>query len=225
MPDIEASLREIAYSFDQLKADGVIVYSNNGDRWIGDKSFDAIHAELSRRRAFVFVHPQSASCCRNLVPGVPDPVVEFGTDTTRAIAGLIFGGATTRYPDIKFIFAHGGGTMPYLIERFLGGSQAEIVPGIVTRGQAPPYTPVQPAAGVLAELRRMYYDTAQCSNPVAMRALRTVVPTSNILFGTDYFYRTTAETAAALVACRAFDATELAAVFHGNSARLWPHLA
>ncbi len=64
-------------------------------------------------------------------------------------------------------FLHGGGVMSYVIERFLGGAQAEIVPGIVTKGQdgaAPKNVP----GGTLAEIRKLHYDTAQASNPVAM---------------------------------------------------------
>ena len=56
-------------------------------------------------------------------------------------------------------------------------------------GDNPPKAP----KGVLYELQKMYYDTAQQSNPVAMRALRTVAPVSQIVFGTDYPYRNTEE--------------------------------
>lgn len=225
LPEISETLTEIGYAFDQLHAQGAVVYSSTGDRWFSDSRFAPIHAELDRRGAVVFVHPNSANCCRNLIAGVPDNIVEYGTDTTRVIAGLVFGGVTTRYPNIRFLFAHGGGTMPFLIERFLGGTSAEIIPGVITHGQAPPYTPAQPPAGALAELRRMYYDTAQCSNPAALRALRTVIPPSNILFGTDYWYRSTKESMEGLAHSSVFSSSELRGLFAGNALKLWPDLA
>jgi hypothetical protein len=52
------------------------------------------------------------------VPGVDEASIEYGTDTTRTIASLVFSGAAARYADIEFIFSHAGGTMPFLIERF-----------------------------------------------------------------------------------------------------------
>ncbi len=220
MPDMDACLTELAYAFDTLKVDGVAIYSNVGDRWVGDASFEPLYAELNRRKAIVFVHPVIANCCRGLIAGIPDNIIEYGTDTSRVIASLIFNGITTRYPDIRFLFPHGGGTMPYLIERFLGGTKAEIIPGVVTQGQGPPYVPHQPPAGALHEVRKMFYDTAQCANPVAMAALRKLVPTSQILFGTDYFYRTPEETAAGLESCGIFSKSELRAIGRDNAVKL-----
>lgn len=220
LPDVDACLEEIAYAADHLRAAGFCTYTNVGTRWLGDASFDPVFAELERRHAVLFVHPTTAACCRNLLPGIPDNILEYGHDTSRAIASVVFNGITSRYPSIRFIFSHGGGTMPFLIERFLGGTEAEIVPGITTVGQSGPYVPRQPPQGVLHELRRLHYDTAQCSNPVAMRALRTVVPVSQILYGTDYFYRSASETRAALRHCGVFSALELEQIGAANARRL-----
>ncbi|MFO1466260.1 MAG: amidohydrolase family protein [Steroidobacteraceae bacterium] len=224
LPDLDASLAEAAHALDQLHADGLALYTNSGDRWLGHASFAPLLAELNRRAAVVFVHPTTAACCRGLVQDVPDPVVEYGTDTSRCIASLVFSGTLARFPDIRFIFSHGGGTMPFLIERFLGGSAAELVPGVVTEGQSGPYAPHQPPGGALAAIRRLHFDTAQCANPVAMRALRGVVPASQVLFGSDYFYRSPGGTVRALEHCGVFDRRELHAVERGNALRLFPRL-
>jgi 6-methylsalicylate decarboxylase len=220
LPDIQASITELVHAADVLKADGFAVYTSLGSHWIGDPSFEPVMAELDHRAGILFVHPTTPRCCGGLLPGVPDNIIEYQTDTTRAIASVIFNGVTERYPRIRFIFSHGGGTVPYLVERFLGGTAAEIVPGILTEGQRGPYVPHQPSGGALAHLRRLYYDTAQCANPVAMRALRTVVPLSQILFGSDYFYRSVAKTAEQLRGCGVFQAGELESVGAGNAREL-----
>ena len=151
-------------------------------------------------------------------------MIEFGTDTTRAIASLIFSGMTTKFPDITWIFAHGGGTMPFLIERFFqGGTSAEIVPGILTKGQDQPPVKNLPAGEViLRELRKCYYDTAQISNPVALGALRKVIPVSQILYGTDYWYRTAVESVRGLDTSKVFSAEELRAINRTNAERILP---
>jgi predicted TIM-barrel fold metal-dependent hydrolase len=221
LPDIDASLAEVAHALDHLKAVGLTVYTNAGDKWLGHAQFAPLYEELNRRAATVFVHPTTAACCRRLVENVPDQVVEFGTDTSRCIGSLIFSGTLARFPTIKFVFSHGGGTVPFLIERFLGGTSAELVRGVRTEGQAGPYAPHQPPGGALASLRRLYYDTAQCANPVAMRALRGIVPASQILFGSDYFYRSSAKTMQALESCGVFNRDELTVIEGGNARRVF----
>ena len=220
--DAEGALREMEYALDTLKADGIGLYSNYGDKWLGHASFAPVYEELNRRKAVVYVHPITGNCCRNLLaPDVGDMVVDYGADSTRTIASLIFSGTTTKFPDITWIFSHGGGMMPFVIERFLLGAEAEVVPGIVTKGQGN-IPPPKATKGVLPELRKLYYDTAQATNPVAMRALRTVVPVSQIVYGTDYWYRSAGETAKGLTTNKVFNDAELQAINRGNAARILP---
>lgn len=221
LADTDGALHELEYALDTLKADGIGLYSNYRDKWLGDASFNPVYEELNRRKTVVYVHPIEADCCRAIVTDVPDTVVEYGADTTRSIASLIFSGSTTRYPDITWIFSHGGGMMPYVIERFLTGATAELLPGTVTKGQGS-IPPANVPKGVLYELRKMYFDTAQASNPVAMKALRTVVPVSQILYGTDYWYRSAAEISKGLTGSKVFTARELRAIHRENAERILP---
>ena len=57
----------------------------------------------------------------------------------------------------------------------------------------PPYKGKFTREMVDGQLRRFYYDTAQVSNAVTIGALAKLVPVSQIVFGTDYPYRTGAE--------------------------------
>jgi 6-methylsalicylate decarboxylase len=219
--DPDGALREIEYALDTLKADGIGLFSNYGDIWLGSDKLKPVHEELNRRKAVAYVHPIEANCCRNIVKDVADTVVEYGADTTRTIASLIFSGTTTRYADVTWIFSHAGGMMPFVIERFVSGTQVEIVPGIMTKGQGS-NPPQKVPKGVLYELRKMYYDTAQATNPVAMGALRKVVPVSQIVYGTDYWYRSAAETARGLTTDKVFSEEELRAINRGNAERILP---
>ncbi|WP_376097258.1 amidohydrolase family protein [Roseomonas sp. CCTCC AB2023176] len=212
MPDVEGTLREIEYALDTLRADGVAMFTSYGGKWLGDPSFAPVFEELNGRRAVVYTHPNSAACCTNLMGAlVPDPMIEFGTDTTRTIASWVFGGFAQRFPDVRLIFSHAGGTMPFLIERF--EFQAR-VPSV-----APHFLD-----GVRPILRRYHYDTAQASNPAAMDGLRRLVPVSQIVFGTDYPYRTSTEHVENLAGC-GFDAAEMRAIERDNARALLPRLS
>jgi 6-methylsalicylate decarboxylase len=181
LPDVDGSLEEIAYAFDTLHADGVGLMTSFEDKWLGDPAFEPVMEELNRRKAVVYTHPTLADCCRGILPVVQRAVVEFQTDTSRAIGSVLFTGTAARFPDIKFIWSHGGGTMPFLYSRYI---------------RMPQLNPnVQPNVpnGVDHELRKFYYDVAQVAHPAALASLVRVAPSSHIVFGTDFPYRTSVE--------------------------------
>jgi len=176
LPDIDASLQELEYGLDTLNADGIVLFTSYRDKWLGDPAFDPVMAELNRRKALVFTHPEAPLCCRGLIPGINEAVIEYGTDTARAIARLLFSGTATRFPDITWIFSHGGGSLPMFADRF------------VRAGRLPMNAPHVPN-GVWAELKRFYYDVAQVEHPMGLAALTKMVPISQILWGTDFPFR------------------------------------
>src|SRR5262249_27185518 len=118
LPDVDGSLRAIAYALDSLKMEGVCMMTDYQGKFLGDPAFKPVMEELNRRKAVVYTHPFRNDCCRNLVPDVFEPLIELGTDTTRTIASLLFSGSAEQFPDINWIFSHAGGTAPFLMQRF-----------------------------------------------------------------------------------------------------------
>ena len=210
--DIDASLREIEYALDTLKADGVALMTNIGDRWLGDPHYIPVFEELNRRGSIVYTHPVAPTCCRDLLDGVNDSLIEYNTDTTRAMTKVLFTGMAGRFPRIRFIFSHGGGTFPYLVGRFLRAysrASAEIqasMPG-----------------GLIAALNRFFYDTANSAQPYTMASFTEVIAMSQILFGTDYPYATATEIIRGLQGCDLSEA-DLRAIDYENAERLLPRL-
>jgi 6-methylsalicylate decarboxylase len=208
--DIEGSLREAEYALDQLKADGITLMTNMGDKWLGDPHYFPLFEELNRRSAVVYTHPISADCMQNmLTPDIDDSVIEFTADTSRAIARLLFSGAAHRFPDIRFIFSHAGGTMPFILERYTRHAQSD------------PALSARVPEGVLTYLKRFYYDTAQASHPHAMASITQFVAISQFLFGTDFPFRNAEDHVNGLQAC-GFSDEDLFAIESGNARRLLP---
>ncbi len=212
VPDTEGSLREIEYGLDKLKADGVAAFTSYGDKWLGDPAFDPVMADLNRRKAVLYVHPTTADCCKNIQPYIRDAVIEYGTDTTRAIASWILQGAGRKFPDITVIWSHAGGTMPFLIERFdrAADLNKDLKPNVPN--------------GFRAEAAKCFYDTAQSSNEVSMGALKKVVPMSQIVFGTDYPFRTADDHVQRLIKGGVFSPAELAQIYRSNALPLLPRI-
>lgn len=212
MPDVEGSLREIEYVFDTLRVDGVGLLTSYGTQWLGDKAFGPVFDELNRRRAVVYVHPTDAACCPNLVPGVPAQMLEYPTDTTRTIVSLIAGGTASRTPDIRYVFSHAGGTLTAVAGRFLG---AQASADALTKAAEPDSR--------LHHLRRFYYDTAGAANVINMQALKTLVSTPQIVFGTDAPFFDGAPVVQGLRSS-GFSAGEIQAIERDNALRLVPRL-
>lgn len=210
MPHVDETLREIEYAFDTLKVDGVAFMTSYDGKFLGDPAFAPVMDELHRRRATAYTHPNEPACCRNLATSVPSVIVEYGTDTTRTIASLVFSGTSARCRNINFIFSHGGGTLSALTERFT--VQVVSFPPFKNRG----FT----GESVMAELKRFYYDTAQASNPIAMASLTKLVETSQIVFGTDYPYRTSEEHVKGLAGI--FGGRDLRRIERENALRILP---
>lgn len=210
LPDIDGTLREIAYAFDVLKADGICMMTDVQGKFLGDPAFTPVMEELNRRKAVVFTHPFRNACCLNLIPDVPEPVIELGTDTTRTIASIMFSGTAHRFPDIKWVFSHAGGTAPFLMQRFTSLFAA--------RKDLQERLPNGPAY----YMERFYYDTASASTVAPLAALTKVVKPTQILFGTDSPFASAATIAAGLRSTGLFDTAELFAIERGNAARIMP---
>jgi predicted TIM-barrel fold metal-dependent hydrolase len=173
MVDVDASLKELSYAFDTLKADGVGLQTNYGDKWPGDPVYAPVFEELNRRKALVYFHPLVAACCGRLSVGTFPAVIEVPHDTTRAVTSLLLKGSLAKYRNIKWLFSHAGGTVPMLAGRIASfyPKPAEFAP-----------------EGVIKELQRLHYDTANATSAPAMAALLKLVPASQVTFGTDYPY-------------------------------------
>jgi len=173
LPDVDASLREIEYAFDTLRADGIGLVTSYAGRWPGHPDFAPVFAELNRRKAIVYFHPTTPSCCMNTITEMQPALLEFPYDSTRAIASLLYSGAFTHWPDIRWIFSHGGGALTAVHSRLVSES---------LRAPGDPRFP----NGAYAELRKLYYDTASVTNAATFGALTALVPTSQLLLGSDY---------------------------------------
>lgn len=170
LPDIDGALEEISYALDVLRLDGVGLFSSVNDRYLGDPLFDPVFDELNRRKAVVFIHPTHCEAPDHTHLHAPPFVVEYVFDTTRAIVNLVFTGTLNRCPEIRFIVAHGGGTVPFLAQRIAMMEGHRHAKGVVD---------------VLPTLRGLYYEIASTTAGYALRSLQEFVDPTQILWGSD----------------------------------------
>lgn len=213
MRNIEDAVAEVAYALDTLNHDGVSLFASYDEKFLGDPTFDPVMAELNKRKAPVFVHPTLHPSSRGLDLPWPAYIMEYLFDTTRAVVNLILGGGIDRYPDIKFILAHAGGTVPYFAWRLASVPQID------------PTMPQWTRAQFAEKLKHFWYDTAFCSNRTTMGALQTVAAPDKIVFGTDFPFvppPLVAEEVKAHLEPGLHSEAERAAIDRGNALKLFP---
>jgi aminocarboxymuconate-semialdehyde decarboxylase len=176
LPDVEGSLEQIEYAFDVLEVDGVSMFTNADGSYLGDSRFDPIFTELQRRTAVVFVHPTASPDPIAHTLGLPDSLLDYPADTSRAIAKLHYSNTFARTPNVEYMFVHAGGTIPFLASRFEIVDEMNVIPGAEERGAFRDVIP------------RLHWDTASAFSDPVLHMLRSVTGLENVVFGTDYPY-------------------------------------
>lgn len=205
---LDVAIGELEYALDVLRLDGVILFTNYDGVYLGDPAWDELFAELERRGTYVFVHP-SFPPYKLPVANYPPWVFEFPFETTRAITHLIYSGVVSKYPNVKMQFAHLGGTAPFLAHRIASLALRE------------PEWDVD----ALADLGRLFYDTALANNMVAFSTATDVAPIEHVVFGTDWPYLAMVADQDITQEFDSLDTATRAKVHVQNAATLVPRLA
>src|SRR5580692_8321842 len=72
LPDVDASLEELAYALDILGLDAFVLFTNSNGVYLGDPSLEPVFEELERRKAIVYVHPNPLPDASTHALGIPD---------------------------------------------------------------------------------------------------------------------------------------------------------
>jgi predicted TIM-barrel fold metal-dependent hydrolase len=216
LPDVGTALEETRRIYDELKLDGLIVFSSQANQYLGDPAQEELYQELDRRKAVVLIHPTTAPPGAT-VPKITVPwgIVEFIADTSRAVANLLYNGVLERYPNIRFIVSHAGGAVPYIALRMAFSEQ---MPGM--RDNVP--------KGTAHYLQRLFYDTTLSTSEQVLAALGQFVPTSQVLFGSDYPLvpeNVVAAQGSMLEASKVLDDSTRRAIYRDNAVALFPRFS
>ena len=172
LPNVVDSTVEAIRALDQLGADGVTVMSNAGGMYLGNAVLTPLLAALDARSAVVFVHPTSPPNAPAVTLGRPAPMIEFLFDTARTVVDLILLGVVDRFPNICWVFTHGGGVLPLLADRV-----------DFFRTQVGLGTPTTPDV-----LQRLWFDLAGTPVPRQLPALLSTVGPDRLVYGSDYCF-------------------------------------
>ncbi len=171
--DPSEAVRELDRAITQLGLPGAMVFSNVNHVALADPVFEPLWKKANELRAVVYIHPTNPAGVEAMLEYWLMPLVGFLLDTTLAASHLVFSGVVARYPRIRWVLTHMGGTIPYVAERLDRGWRAFSDCRIHISSPPSEY------------LRTFYYDTVNF-NPGAMRLALDFAGPDRILAGSDY---------------------------------------
>jgi aminocarboxymuconate-semialdehyde decarboxylase len=171
--DPQASVTEFKRAVGDLGFRGAMLFSNVNGVALADERYWPLYERASEREAVLYIHPIHPVGVEAMTEYWLMPLVGFPMDTTLAAAKLVFSGVVKRFPGIRWVLAHLGGTIPYVAERLDRGYEAfEECRRNIDR---PPSE----------YLRQFYYDTVNF-DPAALRLATEFASVDRILAGSDY---------------------------------------
>ncbi|MFE1902923.1 amidohydrolase family protein [Streptomyces gardneri] len=215
--DVSHAVTEARRAVRDLKLDGVGIFSSYGGTYLGDPVFAPLMKALDDLGAMVFIHPSTPQSYPDL--GLPPFLYEFTFDTTRALVNMLYKGVYQRYPRIRWLAAHAGGTLPYISYRT---SLLTLTPAIAQQVGAAGLDDSSP------HFRKIFYDTALSPAPQAMKSVRELAGTERVLFATDWPFTSALFLAAGDPAPQlneTFSPAERLAVERSNALTQFPALA
>lgn len=215
LEDMDAAVREAVYALEELHADGVTLYTRygTGNTYLGDAALLPLWKALNERKAVVFIHPTHLPSSDLVNPHLPQPLIDYPHETTRAAVDMLMNCRVREFPQCRIILSHAGGTLPYLVMR-----AAHALPdyGLST----------QPAEEFLSDAKKLYYDLALSGNEYTLALLLSFVGAEKILFGTDFPYAPlkTVGTNTAQMDEFGIEDEVRRKIARGNALGLWPRL-
>ena len=212
VPDVGGAIDEVAFCYDELGVDGIVLLTHAGDVYLGDPALEPLFDELDRRHARLFLHPTSPLCWEQTAFGRTRAMIEFLFDTSRAVVNMVLNGVVARHPNVEVIVPHAGATLPVIADRV--AAFAFILEDL------------DPGADVYRDLARLHYDLAGFPLPRQLDALLALTTAEHLHYGSDYPF--TPEAVVAMLA-EPLGAIEEASgpvphTLAANSRRLFPGL-
>jgi aminocarboxymuconate-semialdehyde decarboxylase len=208
LQDPDAAVQELERAL-AAGMDGVILGTHVNGRFLSDPAFGRFWEACQQRAAVVFLHPMEPLGVAHMRQYALGPLVGFVADTTLIVSAMIFSGWPERYPRVRLILPHLGGTLPYLAGRLDIGYRA--YPECRANIPHPPSH----------YLRRFYYDTVSFHGPALECAIATA-GADRLVLGTDYPHVIgDMEKAVASVQALPLSEGEKAAILGGTAAALF----
>lgn len=218
LTDVEGAVEALKYALDELKADGITLFTSYDGKYLGHKDFEPVWAELDKRSAVVFIHPCHTPSAVWASSQLPQPIIDYPHETTRTACDLVISGRKRQFPSCKIILSHAGGTLPYLAWRM--NALCSTLFGKLLTDESPH------GEQITEDAKSFYLDTALSGSANILDSLLKWAPRDRVLYGSDFPYATLeAEWSDEALEGYEMDAGMRKAIYKENALKLFPRFA
>lgn len=210
--DAKAAAIELARAV-ALGACGIIISSNVENINIGELSLDPFWRQAEALEIPVLIHPVMVGSVPRAAKFGLTQVAQYTFDTTLGVGSLLMSGVLDRFPALKLVISHGGGTFPYLAGRF------DIMHQRMDRAAQDDVAAKLPSAYA----SQMVYDSIVHA-PKALRFLIDLVGLDNVVLGTDYSFPPADMEPLALLRAAGLSLGDIGAIADRNPRRVFSRL-
>ena len=217
LTDGEGAIEALKYALDELKADGITLFTSYDGKYLGHKDFEPIWAELDKRNAVIFIHPCHTPSAVWASSQLPQPIIDYPHETTRTACDLIISGRKRQFPACDIILSHAGGTLPFLawrLEALCSSLFGELLTEDSPRGEQ-----------IAEDAKSFYFDVALSGSKNVLDSLLEWAPGERVLYGSDFPYATVeAEWSDQALESYGMDEGLRRKIYRENALRLFPRL-
>jgi uncharacterized protein len=217
LQDGERALASVERAIEEQGALGAQVLTSTQGRALDHPDYEPFFALMAELDRPIWIHPNRTVQWSDFP--LTEPESRYGlyaragwpTDTTVTMCRLVFAGYLERWPDLKIVVHHSGGTVPMLAGRLKTLQPGPEIAKVTAILKRPP----------LDYLKRFHADTANFGNPIALRAALEFFGVDHVLFGTDFgFSRDFAPETIEDVEEVVRDPEQKRAIYEGNAKRV-----
>ena len=183
--NIEESVAEMERAVHELGMKGAMIFTHIQGKPLDTPDLFAIYAKAIELDVPLWIHPISWNYYEWVRDYLIWQIFGWPIDTTLAMARLVYGGVLEKFPTIKFITHHAGGTVPYLWGRVIDthDQNEELTKLSAGSGKEGSKSPVKTP---MDYFHMFYGDTALSGLTEAMRCAHQMFGSDRLLFGSDY---------------------------------------
>jgi aminocarboxymuconate-semialdehyde decarboxylase len=214
LPYPEEAAAELERAVTKRGAVGAVIAANIDGTNLGEVDLEAFWSKAVELDVGVFIHPVQPQPQPRSAKFALAPIVQYTVDTTFTVGSLIFAGVLDRFPRLRLLLSHGGGTLPYLAGRFDHMHQR------MDRQQQGDVAKQAPSS----YLKRFYYDTI-LHDPTILKWLAERISSRQIVLGSDYSFPPADDDPVGTVRRAGLSEAEIAGILEDNPRALFPRLA